>query len=99
MQSSSASPDFTEKLLNFENPSSTDNEIASLMDTIVRHEETSSHTSSLYIVPVTAIPKITSTTTIPPPPPFFNPLPQQSTPTPTPTTSDATTSFLALPDF
>nr|GEU32861.1 hypothetical protein [Tanacetum cinerariifolium] len=34
MKSSSVSSDFTSKLLNFENPSPTDNEIASLMDTI-----------------------------------------------------------------
>ncbi|GJW92265.1 hypothetical protein Tco_0169818 [Tanacetum coccineum] len=33
------------------NPSPTDNEIASLMDTIVFHEEPSSRTSSLYTVP------------------------------------------------
>ncbi|GJZ90773.1 hypothetical protein Tco_0662700 [Tanacetum coccineum] len=48
-----------------------------------------------------AVPKITSgfTKTIPPPPSFFNPLPQQATPTPTPITSEATTSFPSLPDF
>ncbi|GKA83214.1 hypothetical protein Tco_0789962 [Tanacetum coccineum] len=101
MQSSSVSSDFTSKLLNFENPSPIDNEIASLMDTTVCHEEPSSQTSSLYTVPITAIPVITSvlTTTIPPPPPFFNPLSQHATPTPTPTSSEATTLFLALPDF
>ncbi|GKC99554.1 hypothetical protein Tco_1169829, partial [Tanacetum coccineum] len=73
VQSSSVSSDFTSKLLNLENPSPANNEIASLMDTIARH--------------ATTVPKITSnfTTTIPPPPPFFNPLPQQATPTPTPT--------------
>ncbi|GJX89137.1 hypothetical protein Tco_0341151, partial [Tanacetum coccineum] len=88
-------------LLNLENPSPTDNEIASLMHTTVHHEEPRSHISSLYTVPVTAIPKITSvfTITIPPPPPFFNPLQQQATPTLTPTTSEATTLFLALLDF
>ncbi|GKB26490.1 hypothetical protein Tco_0865891 [Tanacetum coccineum] len=71
------------------------------MDTIVRHEELGSQTSSLSTVPIMAIPAITSvfTTTIPPPPPFFNPLLQQATPTPKPTTSEATTSFLSLPDF
>ncbi|GKD00836.1 hypothetical protein Tco_1171110, partial [Tanacetum coccineum] len=101
MQSSSVSSDFTEKLLNFENVSPVDNEIASLMDTIVHHEEPSGQTSSLYTIPVTAIPKITSafTTTIPPPPPSFNPLLQQATPTPTPTASEVTTSFPALPNF
>ncbi|GKA09733.1 hypothetical protein Tco_0689166 [Tanacetum coccineum] len=43
MQSSSVSFDFTSKLLNLDNPSPTDNEIASLMDTIIRHEEPSNH--------------------------------------------------------
>ncbi|GJX39985.1 hypothetical protein Tco_0254975, partial [Tanacetum coccineum] len=85
MQSSSVSSDFTKKLLNFENISPTDNEIASLMDTTVHHEEPSGQTYSLFTVPITVIPEITSafTTTIPPPPPSFNPLPQQATPTPT----------------
>ncbi|GJU08152.1 hypothetical protein Tco_1124582, partial [Tanacetum coccineum] len=82
MQSSSISSEFTEKLLNFENVSPADNEIASLMDTNVRHEEPT-----------------TFPTTISLPPPSFNPLPQQATPTPTPTVSEATTLFPALPDF
>ncbi|GKD88728.1 hypothetical protein Tco_1364235, partial [Tanacetum coccineum] len=101
VQSSSVSSDFTSKLLNLENPSLADNEIASLMDTTVRHEEPESQTSSLYTIPIMTVPKITSvfTTTIPPPPPFFNPFPSQATPTLTPTTSEATTSFLSLPDF
>ncbi|GJR62167.1 hypothetical protein Tco_1504329 [Tanacetum coccineum] len=75
------------KLLNLENPSPADNEIASLMETLARH--------------AMAVPEITSdfTTTIPPPPLLFNPLPQQATPTPTPTTSEATTSFTSLLDF
>ncbi|GJY26226.1 hypothetical protein Tco_0400952 [Tanacetum coccineum] len=94
MQSSSVSSDFTEKLLNFENVSPADNEIASLMDTTVRTEEPSSQKSTLFTVPITVIP-----TTIPLPPHFFNPLPQQTTPTPTPTASEVTTAFPALPDF
>ncbi|GJU16829.1 hypothetical protein Tco_1144795 [Tanacetum coccineum] len=87
IQSSSVSSDFTSKLLNLENPSLADNEIASLMETSVCH--------------ATTIPKNTSgfTTTIPPLPPFFNPLQQEVTPTPTPITSVTTTSLLALPDF
>ncbi|GJU06013.1 hypothetical protein Tco_1122443 [Tanacetum coccineum] len=87
VQSSSVSFDFTSKLLNLENPSPVDNEIASLMETSARH--------------ATAVPKNRSgfTTTIPPPPPFFNPLLQQATPTSTPTTSEATTSFPSLLDF
>ncbi|GJV48341.1 hypothetical protein Tco_1438553 [Tanacetum coccineum] len=94
MQSSSVSSDFIEKLLNFENVSPTDNEIASLMDTIVRHEEPSDQTSILFTVPITVI-----LTTIPLPPHLFNPLPQQATPTPTPETSKAMTLFPALLDF
>ncbi|GJV78777.1 hypothetical protein Tco_1514647 [Tanacetum coccineum] len=87
LQSSSVSSDFTSKLLNLENPSPADNEIASLMETSARH--------------AMAVPEITFgfTTTIPLPTPFFNPLPQQATPTPTPTTSEATTSFPSLTDF
>nr|GEU56810.1 hypothetical protein [Tanacetum cinerariifolium] len=70
-----------------ENPSPADNEIASLIDTTARHATKVSEITSVF------------TTTIPLPPPFFNPLPQQATPTPTPTTSIATTSFPSLPDF
>ncbi|GKD55339.1 hypothetical protein Tco_1288726, partial [Tanacetum coccineum] len=98
MQSSSVSSDFTDKLLNFENAYLTDN---TMMDTTVHHEEPSSQTSSLFTIPITVIPEITSTftTTIPPPPPSFNTLSQQATRTPTPTASEVTTSFPALPDF
>ncbi|GKF16172.1 hypothetical protein Tco_0061090, partial [Tanacetum coccineum] len=87
VQSSSVSSYFTSKLLNLENPSPTDNEIALLIETSAHH--------------ATAVPEITSgfTTTIPPPPLFFNPLLQQATPTPTPTTSEATTLFPLLLDF
>nr|GEU54614.1 hypothetical protein [Tanacetum cinerariifolium] len=86
-QSSSVYSDITRKLLNLNNPSPADNEIASLMDTTTHHE--------------IAIPKITSsfTTPTPPPPLFFNPLSQQATPTPKLTASETTTSLLALPDF
>ncbi|GKB29695.1 hypothetical protein Tco_0869096, partial [Tanacetum coccineum] len=87
VQSSSVSFDFTSKLLNLENPSPADNEIASLMETSALHARTVLEITSGF------------TTTIPPPPLFFNPLPQQATPTPTLTTSEATTSFTYLPDF
>nr|GEW93229.1 hypothetical protein [Tanacetum cinerariifolium] len=101
MQSSFVSSDFTSKLLNLENVSPVDNEIASLMDTTVHHKGPSNQTSSLHTVLITAIPKVMSTftTTIPPPHPFFNPLQQHATPTPTPTTSETTTLFPALLDF
>ncbi|GJT61998.1 hypothetical protein Tco_1005531 [Tanacetum coccineum] len=87
VQSYSVSFDFTSKLLNLENPSPADNEIASLMETSAHH--------------AMAVPEITFgfTTTIPPPPPFFNPLLQQATPTPTPTTFEAIASFPSLLDF
>nr|GEZ07814.1 copia protein [Tanacetum cinerariifolium] len=66
---------------------SSDNKIASLIDTTSYH--------------ATSIPEITSSFTSPthPPPLFFNPLSQQATPTPTPTTSKTTTSLFALLDF
>ncbi|GJS32321.1 hypothetical protein Tco_0530703 [Tanacetum coccineum] len=75
------------QLLNLENHSPADNEIASLMETLAHH--------------ATAVLEITSvfTITIPQLPLFFNPLPQQATPTSTPITSEATTSFPSLPDF
>ncbi|GJV60072.1 hypothetical protein Tco_1466172 [Tanacetum coccineum] len=74
-------------LLNLENPSPADNEIASLMETSARHAMAVLENTSGF------------TTTIPPPPPFFNPLLQQATPTPSPTTFEATTSFPSLKDF
>nr|GEX48660.1 hypothetical protein [Tanacetum cinerariifolium] len=82
-QSSSVYSDFTSMLLNLDNPSPTDNEIASLMDTTAYH--------------ATAIPEITLSFKIPtpPPPPFFNPLQKEATPPP----SEATTLFTSLSDF
>ncbi|GJV16502.1 hypothetical protein Tco_1361825 [Tanacetum coccineum] len=101
MQNYFVSFDFTCKLVNLENVSPADNEIASLMDTTVHREEPSSQTSSLYTVPIMTILVITSifTTTILPSPSSFNPLSQQITSTPTPTTSETTTSFLAFLNF
>nr|GEW90248.1 hypothetical protein [Tanacetum cinerariifolium] len=86
-QSSFVSSDFISKLLNLDNPSPADNEIASLMDTTAHH--------------ATTIPEITSSfsTPTPPPPLFFNPLSQQATPTPTPKDSETTTSLPAPLDF
>ncbi|GJU74643.1 hypothetical protein Tco_1266048, partial [Tanacetum coccineum] len=86
MKSSSVSSDFTSKLLNLDN-------------THPRLEETSSQTSSLFTVPVTTIPKITSAITIPPPTLICNPLYQETTPTPIPITSTTTTSTTTLPNF
>nr|GEU49252.1 hypothetical protein [Tanacetum cinerariifolium] len=97
LQSFFVSSDFTSKLLNLENVSLTDYKIDSLMDTNVCHTETRSQTSSLYIVPVTAISEFTTTILLPPP--FFNPLQHQPTPTPTLTTLETKTSFPTLLDF
>ncbi|GKE57162.1 hypothetical protein Tco_1496347, partial [Tanacetum coccineum] len=60
----------------------------------IQHEDPSSQTSPLLIVPVMIIPETSSApaTTIPPPIPPFIPLSQQSTPIPTPTTTEATIS-------
>ncbi|GJT47781.1 hypothetical protein Tco_0973938, partial [Tanacetum coccineum] len=76
-----------EQLLNLENPSPADNEIASLLETSARH--------------VTAVLENTSdfTTTTPPPSVLQSSQQNKATPTPTPTTSEATTSFPSLPDF
>ncbi|GJX93143.1 hypothetical protein Tco_0347729 [Tanacetum coccineum] len=52
MKRSSVSSNFTSKLLNLENISPADNEIASLMDTTVHHAKPSSQTSSLHTVPI-----------------------------------------------
>ncbi|GKE76592.1 hypothetical protein Tco_1542712, partial [Tanacetum coccineum] len=88
VQSYFVSSDFISKLLNLENPSLADNEIALLMETSARH--------------TTAILEITSgfTTTTPPPPPFFNPILQQQTPTFTTTTStNPIVTLLEIPNF
>ncbi|GJR31613.1 hypothetical protein Tco_1107845 [Tanacetum coccineum] len=84
VQSSFVSFDFTSELLNLDN-------------TPPHLDDTSSQTSSLFTVQVTAIPEITSATTVPPPPSSFNPLPQQATHTLI--TFEATTSTPALPDY
>nr|GEW24365.1 hypothetical protein [Tanacetum cinerariifolium] len=47
MQSYFVSSNFTDKLLNIENTSPADNEIASLMDSTIHHEEPNGQTSSL----------------------------------------------------
>nr|GEU88036.1 hypothetical protein [Tanacetum cinerariifolium] len=74
IQSSSVSSDFTRKILNLENPSLAENEIASLLET------SASHVTSILEI----ISGFTITTRLPTP--FFNPVLQQQTPTiPTPT--------------
>ncbi|GJZ19380.1 hypothetical protein Tco_0555970 [Tanacetum coccineum] len=55
MQSSSISSDFANKFLNLDNVSPADNEVASLMNVKVCHEESSTQAPSLLTVPVTVI--------------------------------------------
>ncbi|GKA29449.1 hypothetical protein Tco_0715694 [Tanacetum coccineum] len=80
-----------------------DNEVISMMNFKVRHEEPSTQTQSFLTIHVTIILK-TSTAAAPTIPLIISlipPLPQQSTLTPThvPTTETTTTSILALPYF
>ncbi|GJS12549.1 hypothetical protein Tco_0407021 [Tanacetum coccineum] len=101
MQSSSVSSDFANQFLNLDNASPTDNEVVSMMNVKVRHEEPSTQTPSILTIPVTVILK-TSTAVAPTIPSIIQqitPLPQQSTPTLAPTTEPTTTSIPALPDF
>ncbi|GJU58544.1 hypothetical protein Tco_1236310 [Tanacetum coccineum] len=71
-----------------------------MMDIKVQHEDPSIQTSPLLTVPITVIPESStaSATTIPSPIPSFTPLPQQSTPIPTPTTTEAIISTTYAPD-
>nr|GFA66869.1 hypothetical protein [Tanacetum cinerariifolium] len=78
-----------------------DNEIISMMNVDVRHEEPSNQTPSLITILITIIPgtSIAAATTIPPPiPPFIPPL-HQSTPTPTLTPIPTTTIIPVLLGF
>ncbi|GJT88411.1 hypothetical protein Tco_1070128 [Tanacetum coccineum] len=99
MQSSSVSSDFASQFVNLDNVPPNDNEVISMINVKAIHEEPSTQTLSFLIIPVTVIPK-TSTTAAPIIPPTIPPityLPQQSTPTPT--TETTTTSIPALLDF
>nr|GEX55266.1 hypothetical protein [Tanacetum cinerariifolium] len=103
LQSSYISSDFANQFLNLDNVPPTDSEVISMMNIKVRHEEQSTKTPLILIIPVTVILK-TSTTAEPIISliiPSITPLPQQSTPTPTPapTTEPTTTSIHALLDF
>nr|GEW31043.1 hypothetical protein [Tanacetum cinerariifolium] len=103
MQSFSVSSDFFSQFLNLDNVPPVDNEVVSMMNVKVRHEEPSTQTPSFLTIPVMVIPKTSTTAaptislTIPP----ITPLPQQSTPTPTPTPTTETTktSIPTLSDF
>ncbi|GJU40935.1 hypothetical protein Tco_1193892 [Tanacetum coccineum] len=109
MQSSSVSSDFTSQFLNLDNVPPVENEVVSMMNVTVSHEEPSTKTPSFLTIPITVIPK-TSTAAAPTIPltiPPITPFPQQSTPTPTPTPTptlasiiETTTTLIhALPNF
>ncbi|GJR32903.1 hypothetical protein Tco_1109135 [Tanacetum coccineum] len=93
LQSSSVSSDFATQFLNLDNVPPADNEIISMMNVDVRHEEPCNQTPSLLTIHVTVIPEISIASAITIPPPI--PPPHQSTPTPIPTA----TTILVLPDF
>ncbi|GJW26339.1 putative reverse transcriptase domain-containing protein [Tanacetum coccineum] len=96
LESSSILSDYATKFLNFDNIPPADTKITLMMDIKVHHEDLSSQTSSLFIVPVLVIPEspTTQATTIPPPIPPFILFQQQSTPIPTPTITEATISTI-----
>ncbi|GJT08698.1 hypothetical protein Tco_0843160 [Tanacetum coccineum] len=101
MQSSSVSSDFASKFLNLDNVPPADNEVASMMNFKVNHEESSTQAPPLLTVPITAIP-VTSTaaaTTVTLIITPITPIPQLLTPNPVPTTELMTSSIPTLPDF
>ncbi|GKC44783.1 hypothetical protein Tco_1062505, partial [Tanacetum coccineum] len=77
LQSSFVSSDFATQFLNLDNVPPADNEIISMMNVNVRHEEPSNQTPSLLTILVTVVPKTSTaaTTTILLPIPPFTPLP------------------------
>ncbi|GKE29089.1 hypothetical protein Tco_1444473 [Tanacetum coccineum] len=79
LQSSSISSDFANQFLNLDNALPVDNEVVSMMNVKVRHEEPSTQIPSLLTIPVTAILETSTaaTPTIPPTIPLINPLLQQ----------------------
>ncbi|GJQ97139.1 hypothetical protein Tco_0008278 [Tanacetum coccineum] len=101
MQSSSVSSDFASKFLNLDNVPPANNEVTSMMNVKVRHEESSTEAPSHLTVPEMVISETSTVAapTVPPTIPPFTPIPQQSTPTPAPTTEPTTTSIPTLPDF
>nr|GEU92122.1 hypothetical protein [Tanacetum cinerariifolium] len=103
MQSYSVSSDFASQFLILDNIPPADNEVISMMNVKVSHEEPSTQTPSLLTIPVTGIPEtLTVAATIIPPPISQStptPLPHVSTINPAPTTEPTTTSIPALPYF
>ncbi|GJU08743.1 hypothetical protein Tco_1125173 [Tanacetum coccineum] len=100
LQSYSNSSDYANKFLNFDNIPSTDTKIILMMDIKVQYVDLSSQTSPLFTVHVLVIPESLTApaTTMPPPISPFISLPQQSTPIPTPTTTEAIILTTSTPD-
>ncbi|GJR83984.1 hypothetical protein Tco_0154769 [Tanacetum coccineum] len=83
-QSSSVSSNFSSKFLILDNAPPVVDEVASMMNVKNRQEESSTQAPSLFIVPLMAIPEIstTHTTTAPPTISIITPLPQLTIPPP-----------------
>ncbi|GJV51033.1 hypothetical protein Tco_1446774 [Tanacetum coccineum] len=77
MQSSSVSSNFASQFFNLDNVSPVDNEVVSMMNVEVHHEEPSIQTPSFLTIPITVIPEISTAAalTIPLTIPPINPLP------------------------
>ncbi|GKD47128.1 hypothetical protein Tco_1271773 [Tanacetum coccineum] len=77
MQSSSVSSDFANQFLNLDNALPIDNEVISMMNVKVHHEEPSTQTPPLLTIPVTVILETSTAAapTIPPTIPSITPLP------------------------
>nr|GEU85516.1 hypothetical protein [Tanacetum cinerariifolium] len=92
-QSSSVSSDFANKFLNLDNVPPVIDEVASMMNVKVCHEDSSTQVPLILLIPVTAILKtsIVPATTVYPSIQPFTPIPQQSTSTLVPITAPTTT--------
>ncbi|GKC10338.1 hypothetical protein Tco_1007120, partial [Tanacetum coccineum] len=99
IRSSFVSSDFASKFLILENVPPAVDEVASMMKS--HQEESSTQATSLFTVPVTAIPETATAnaTTVPPTISMTTPLLQLTTPSPAPTTVSTTTSIHVLPNF
>ncbi|GJS76397.1 hypothetical protein Tco_0726278 [Tanacetum coccineum] len=99
IQSSFVSSDFASKFLILENVPPAVDEVASMMKS--HQEESSTQATSLFTVPVTAIPETATAhaTIVPPTISMITPLLQLTTPSPAPTTISTTTLIHTLPDF
>nr|GEW31955.1 retrovirus-related Pol polyprotein from transposon TNT 1-94 [Tanacetum cinerariifolium] len=100
-QSSSVSSDFASKFLILDKVPPVVAEVASMMNVKNRQEESSTQEPSLFTMPETATPEISTahTTTALLTISMITPLPQLMTPPPAPITVSTATSISALPDF